>query len=219
MSVKGIFTIVLSLLLLLMPVSSATASSPAAKMITTGSAEINGVVAPAETSAFIGDRIATGKESTTSLSFSTGDSVVIPELTKAALGEHDGRVVLNLEDGTVSVVSKAKKPIVVMAHGARVEAAGNEPGEFSVTIHGNTLRVVPSSGAARVVTANRTGDIQPGTALDATLAPNPSPQGNNFVGSTLTWVIVGVAAAGTAVGVTAYELTKGSSSPAKLPPG
>jgi len=214
MNLRGILTLALSALVVLFVAGSAGASLSAAKMVTHGNAEINGVAAPAVTSAFVGDRISTGKEATSSLSFSGGDTVLIPELSKAALGLHDGRLVLDLEEGTVSVSSKSATPIVVMAHGARIMAAGNQPGSFSVTLHGNALHVVPSAGAARVETANRTGEIQPGTALDATLAPNlPSPQGNSFAASTTTWIIVGLTAAAVGGGIAAWELTQGSSSP------
>jgi hypothetical protein len=103
MKAKGIFTVVLSFLLLYLPAAPINASSAAGKMTTTGSAEINGVSAPAVTSVFVGDRIATQKQATTSLSFAGGDSVVLPELTQAALGQKDGRFVVNLQDGTVSV--------------------------------------------------------------------------------------------------------------------
>jgi hypothetical protein len=202
MKSKGILALTLSVLLLYMPVSSVAASSAAAKMITTGTAEINGVVAPAVTSAFAGDRISTEKEATTSLSFPGGDAVVIPELTRAALDEQDGHVIVSLEDGTVSVLNKSKTPIVIEAHGARIEAAANQPALYDVTLHGNALRVVARGGAAVVETANHTAEVQPGNALSATLAPNPpaAPQAALTSSSTWTWVGVGAGVGGLTLG-------------------
>jgi hypothetical protein len=119
MKVRGILAVALPLLLSYLPAAQISASSAAGKMTTTGSAEVNGVAAPAVTSVFVGDRIATKKEATTSLSFAGGDSVVLPELTQAALGQKDGRFVVNLQDGTVSVMNKTMTPILIEVHGAR----------------------------------------------------------------------------------------------------
>src|SRR5271154_7016510 len=61
MNMKGIVVVALSFLLLNVPASLIAASSAAGKIITTGSAEVNGVAVPAVTSVFVGDRIATQK--------------------------------------------------------------------------------------------------------------------------------------------------------------
>src|SRR5208282_1136874 len=150
MKAKGILVVVLSFLLLYLPVAPISASSAAGKMITRGNAEINGVAAPAVTSVFVGDRIATERETTTSLSCAGGDSVLMPERTKAAMGERDGHFVVSFEDGTVSVMNKTLTPIVVEVHGARIQAASNQPALYDVTVHGNVLRVVARGGVARV---------------------------------------------------------------------
>lgn len=212
MNLKGVFAVVLSACLVLLPVLSASAASApvSGQMITRGAAEINGIAAPAVTSVFAGDRIATEKGSTTSLAFPSGNSIVIPELSKATLGEKDGKVVVTLEDGAVSVVNKSATPIVIEAHGARIQAASRGPAVYNVVLHGNSLRVVASSGVARVETSDHVGNVTPGTALSANFAPEP-PQGGGV--STSTWIWVGVgAAAATGLGVGIYEATKGSSS-------
>ncbi len=214
MKAKGILVVVLSFLLLYLPVAPISASSAAGKMITRGNAEINGVAAPAVTSVFVGDRIATEKETTISLSFAGGDAIVMPELTRAALGERDGHFVVSLEDGTVSVMNKTLTPIVVEVHGARIQAASNQPALYDVTVHGNVLRVVTRGGVARVETPTRSGEVQPGNELDATLAPSPNPSpnppqpqvGNSSAG---TWLLIGsVAAGGTGLVLGAVALAK-----------
>lgn len=212
MNVRGVFAVVLSAFLVALPVLPASAASGpvSGQMITRGSAEINGIAAPAVTSVFSGDRIATESASTTSLSFSGGNSVVIPELSTAVLGEKDGRVVVQLQDGTVSVVSRSTTPIVIEAHGARIQAASSGPAVYNVVLHGNLLRVVATNGVARVETSDHVGNVTPGTALSANFAPEP-PQGGGA--STSTWIWVGVgAAAATGLGVGIYEATKGNSS-------
>src|SRR5208282_1237981 len=209
MNLKGAFAVVLSALLVLLPVVPASGASVAGQMITRGTAEINGVAAPAVTSVFAGDRIATEKASSTSLSFPSGNSVVIPELSKATLGEKDGRVVVRLEDGAVSVLNKGNAPIIIEARGARIQAASNAPAVYNVVLHGNALRVVASSGAAHVETADHAGDVTPGMALSATFAPAP-PQSSGISTSTWIWIVVGVAA-GVGLGVGIYEAEKGSS--------
>ncbi|HKV05083.1 MAG TPA: hypothetical protein VJO53_08260 [Candidatus Acidoferrales bacterium] len=211
MKVKPILVLVLSFLILSVPVAPIDASAAAGKMTTKGSAEINGVAAPAVTSVFVGDRIATQRETTTSLSFAGGDAIVLPELTKAALGQRDGRFVVNLVDGTVSVLNKTQTPILIEIRGARIQAASGQPSLYDVTVHGNALRVVARSGAARVETANRIGTIESGNALTATLAPIPSQPGNQLFGVS-TWVVATVAVgAATGLGVGLWEALKSSS--------
>jgi len=212
MNLKRAFAVVVSALLVLLPVAPASAASAAVsgQMITRGAAEINGVAAPAVTSVFAGDRISTEKASTTSLTFLGGNSVTIPELSKATLGESNGKVVVTLEEGTVSVVNKAATPIVIEAHGARIQAVSTAPAIYNVVLRGNSLRVVASSGVAHVETSDHVGNVTPGTALSANFSPAP-PQGGGL--STSTWIWIGVgAAAATGLGVGIYEATKGSSS-------
>jgi len=213
MKVKGVFVVILSFLLLNVPVAPISAASAAGKLITKGAAEINGVAAPPVTSVFVGDRIATQKEATTSLSFAGGDAIVMPELTKAGLGWSEGHFIVNLDEGTVSVLNKTQTPIVVETHGTRILAASGQPALFDVTIRGNLLRVVARGGVARVETPTRTADVQPGNEIDATLAPpNPPnpPQPQTAGGSSAgTWILIGsVAAGGTGLVLGAVALDK-----------
>jgi hypothetical protein len=197
MRLKKIFVITLSFILLYLPVVPVTASSAAGKMFTKGNAKINGVAAPQVTSVFSGDRIATEKETTTSLSFSGGDTVVISEMSKAALADSDARTIVRLEDGTVSALNKSPNPVVIEAHGARILPALNQAAIYDVILRGNSLRVVARGGVTRVETANKSADLQPGTELDATLAPpDPAPAASAGLSSAETWIIVGAAAAG-----------------------
>lgn len=209
--VKATLVAVLSVLLLYVPVAPAAASSAAAKMTTAGTAKLNGAVAPALTSAFSGDRIATGQNARTTLSFAGGSAVVIPQMSRVSLGMAGGHPTVNLESGTLTVLSKSGGPMVIMADGARITAKNSAV--YDVTVRGNSLRVVAREGEARVETANRSGNVSAGNALSATLAPNqaPSPASNSLCTST-DWAIVGIsAAAATGLGVGLYEAEKGSS--------
>jgi len=214
MKLKGTVVVILSLLLLYMPVAPAATNPAAGQMMTSkGTAAINGVTAPEVTSIFAGDRIATAKQSLTSLAFPGGDAVVIPELSKASLGTSDGHVFITLEEGSLSVLNKTATPIEIRAGGARIAAANGASALYEVTLHGNALRVVARNGAAHVETANRTGDVPAGMALNATFAPAPQQPagGNGFVLSTVDWALIAAgAAAGLGVGI--YEATKSSSS-------
>jgi hypothetical protein len=201
MRLKGIFAVTLSFLFLLAPVMPASGASAAGKMITHGNAEINGIAAPAVTSVFVGDRIATDKQAITSLSFAGGDAVVMPELTKATLGQSNGHYIVNLDEGTVSVLNKTHSAIVVQAHGALIKAALNQPALYEVTLHGDALKVIAHGGVARVETANGSSEVQPGNELNATLSPNapnsPNPPQSGVAGSSLgTGLAIGGAAAG-----------------------
>lgn len=219
MKVKAVVLLaVLSLLLVCIPASNA-APSAAAKMTTAGMATLNGAAAPALTSVFPGDRIVTEQKARTTLSFPGGDAVVIPEMTRVELGEASGRPLVNLESGTLSVLSKGKSPIVIIAHGARVTAV--EGSVFDVTMRGNALRVVARRGTARVETANRSGNVTAGNALTATMAPNNAssmPGAARAAFTSTDWAITGVAvAAATGLGVGLYEAEKGNSASPAVP--
>jgi hypothetical protein len=206
MKLKGITVLVLALAILFLPVSQVGAASTAAEMVTKGDATVNGTSAPSVTSVFAGDSISTAKKTVTSLNFSGGDAVVIPELTRASLAESDGHVVVNLEEGSVSVLNKAQSPLVIMARGARITAV-NQPALFDVTLHGNELRVIARDGAARVETANRTGVATRGTAVSATMSPSkPGSKPVVALGASNGLVLTAVAmgAAGAIVGGVSY---------------
>jgi hypothetical protein len=196
MQLKRFFVFALSFVLLYMPVAPVSASSAAGQMFTKGTAEINGVAAPTATSVFPGDRVTTEKETTTSLSFPGGDAAVISEMSKAALGERDGRLAVRLEDGTVSVLNKSAKPIVIEARGALIQAAGGQTSFYDVILRGNSLRVISRGGLVRVETANKTAELQPGNELDATVVPPDPPAIPTGLSSVSTWVVIGSAAAG-----------------------
>jgi hypothetical protein len=208
MHLKRFCVFALSFLLLCTPVTPVSASSVAGQMFTKGSTEINGVAAPAATSIFRGDRIATGKETTTSLSFPGGDAAVISEMSKAALGERGGRLAVRLEDGTMSMLNKSAKPIAIEAHGALIQAAAGQTSVYDVILHGNSLRVISRGGLVRVETANKTAELQPGTELDATVVPPDPPTIGAGLSSATTWIVIASAAAGVtglALGVVAIH--------------
>lgn len=215
MNWKGTRVVALSLVLLLLylPVAPAATNPAAGQMMTSkGTAAINGVAAPEVTSIFSGDRIATAKQSLTSLAFPGGDAIVIPELSKATVGMQDGHLCITLEEGSLSVLNKTATPIEIRAGGARIEAANGHAALYEVTLHGSALRVVSRSGAAHVETANHTGDVPTGMALNATFAQTTQPAGSNsFLLTTTDWLLIGAAAAA-GLGVGVYEATKGSSS-------
>lgn len=214
---KAALVVVLTLLLMYVPVTPA-APSAAAKMTTAGKAKLNGAEAPALTSAFPGDRIATERKSTTTLSFPGGDAVVIPEMSRVMLGEVGGHPLVNLVEGTLSVLSKRGAPLTVMAHGARITAVNGAV--YGVSLRGNALHVATRTGETRVETANRSGNIEEGHSLTATMAPQTvqGVQPGKKLLSSNTWV-VGLIAAGaaTGLGVGIYEAEKGNSASPSAP--
>jgi hypothetical protein len=195
MQLKKILIFAMSFVLLYVPVAPVTASPMVGQMFTKGNARINGVAAPHETSIFPGDRISTERGTTTALSFSGGDTVVISEMSKASLNDRDSHTILTLEDGTVSALNKSPNPVVTEAHGARIVSASNQAAVYDVILHGNALRVVSRGGVVHVETANKTADLQPGTELDATMAsPDPPPAGAGL-NTAEAWIVVATAAA------------------------
>jgi ferric-dicitrate binding protein FerR (iron transport regulator) len=178
------------------------AASAVAKMNTRGTAEVNGAVAPAESSVFSGDRITTRSEAAVALSLPGGDQVFLPEKSAAKVRQDGATVLLALESGGAIVVSRSAKPPMIEAIGVRIEPAG--AGIYEIALRGTALKVAARKGTAKVVASNRTMEVPEGKTLDATVAPPPQGQAGAAAG--LSALQTGVLVAGVVAGVVGLTL-------------
>jgi hypothetical protein len=194
MLAKAFLASCLSLLMVYLPVAPPATSAAVGQMTTRGTAEINGITAPTDTTVFAGDRIATRGETTAVLTMRGGDQVLLPSLSAATVARDESRVTISLEQGALAVLSKSKTPVMVAASGVRIQPVANAPAIYEVGVHGKALEVIARRGTALVETAGRSVEVKEGTELEATMAP---PQGASpALGTFETWTIVAAAAAG-----------------------
>ena len=195
MLAKALLASCLSLLMVYLPVAPPATSAVVGQMNTRGTAEINGITAPADTTVFAGDRIATRAQTTAVLTLSGGDQVFLPASSTASVERHENRVTLSLERGALAVLNKGRAPVVVAASGARIQPAANATAIYEVAVHGKTLEVIARRGTALVETAGRSVEVKEGTELEANMAP-PQAGGPGVLSSFETWTIIAAAAAG-----------------------
>ncbi len=193
---KAFLVSCLSLLLVYLPVTPPATPAVVGQMTTRGSAEINGVTAPADTTIFAGDRIATRQETTAVLTLPGGDQVLLPAMSTATVERNQGRVTFGLAQGGLAVLSKSKAPVIVAANGARIQPAANTAAIYEVAVHGKALEVIARRGTALVETSGRTVEVKEGSELEASMAP-PAPQmATGALSSFETWTLIGATAAG-----------------------
>ncbi len=207
------------LCLIYAPAASAATPPVVGKMSATGMVTINGVRMPAEVTLFGGDRIATERDATATLTFtftqpgaasSAGSGrLILPALSTAQLRLQSNQLVIALEQGAVAVVNRPADPMVIDAGGVRIEGVGGAASAFEVALNGKQLRVLAHRGTALVRNAERTLEVKEGMLLDATLtfteidaaSSAPEPQGPSGAGSLTGFQTLAVVVAVTA-GVT-----------------
>jgi len=203
MGSRSLAAIGLSLLLVYVPAAPADPAAAVGLIATSGRAEINGTAAPAETTLFSGDRIATWKETMSSLRLSGGDQIFLPSLTTAQVQGTGDQLEVTLERGAVAVRNLSGQRVVVQANGTRIQTA--QPGGiYEVAINGTVLKVLARRGTALVKGSNRTVEVKEGRIMEATTSPGPFASG--ALGPLWTVVLVAGAAAGfvgLALGITA----------------
>lgn len=194
------FLVFLTLLCLIYaPAASAATPPVVGKMSATGMVTINGVRMPAEVTLFGGDRIATERDATATLTLAGSGRLILPALSTAQLRLQSNQLVIALEQGAVAVVNRPADPMVIDAGGVRIAGVGGVASAFEVALSGKQLRVLAHRGTALVRTAERTLEVKEGMLLDATLAPEP--QGPSGAGSLTGFQTLAVVVAVTA-GVT-----------------
>lgn len=133
-----------------------------------GEATVNGVNAIGGASVFSGDRVATRKGATASVSMRGGDELVLGELTSVEVLDARNEITVPLDGGQLEYLSGPELPIVVTAGGTRIVPQGSG-GVYAVALHGDTLRVTARKGLAKLKSANNDVEIAEGKTLVATI--------------------------------------------------
>jgi len=173
MVAKAPLAVAFSVLLALPPLSLAGSPAVVGKMNMKGRVEINGTVAPAESTVFAGDRISTGNETALGLSLTGGDQVFLPSQSAVQVDRTGQQITVALERGALAVVNRSDQPLLVRAGGVEIQTAGPSGGLYEVAISGGNLKVLARKGTAMVRASNRTVEVKEGTTMEATL-PEPA---------------------------------------------
>lgn len=183
------------------PVAAPTAATAAVlgQVMVSGQAKINGTVTPSGATVFPGDRVATEAHTVAELVLSGGSKVLLPESTAVVVNKEAARVIVDLQAGSLAVLSKSKVPAFIDANGARIKPLADAPVVLEVAVQGNSLKVLAHRGSATIETAGKVLEVPEGKELDATMTPaSPNaPQIHSAGWSSLeTWVLIGAAGAG-----------------------
>jgi hypothetical protein len=200
---KGYLAVIVSLLLLQASITPAGAPAVVGTIKTKGNVQVNGMVVPGEGTLYAGDRIVTGKDTAASVALAGRDQVFVPEHTAAAIRPEGQRVRVVLEQGAVTVVSRAPQPVEVQAAGMRISASAG-PALYEVAVHGNALQVLSRRGVTLVTAANRTIEVPEGMKLEATAAGPEPVDGLSAFDKVVLVTAAGIGIAGFAVGLAAF---------------
>lgn len=152
---------------------------------------------------FSGDRVATRKGATASVSMRSGDELVLGELTSVEVVDARSEITVPLEGGQLEYLSGPALPIVVRAGGTQIVPQGRG-GVYAVAWQGDTLRVTARKGFAKCESASGNVQIAEGKTLVATIETLPQggqkpPNGSETEGSSghiVNYVIVAAGVAG-----------------------
>ncbi|HET6199616.1 MAG TPA: hypothetical protein VFD93_04695 [Candidatus Acidoferrales bacterium] len=168
-----------------------------------GEATINGVNAIGGASVFSGDRVATRKGATASVSMKDGDELILGELTSVEVEDARSEITVPLDSGQLEYLSGPELPIVVSAGGTQIVPQGRG-GVYAVALQGDTLRVTARKGFAKLKSANSEVEIAEGKTLVATIGTlqqegQKPPNGSEAKGSSghiVNYVIIAAGVAG-----------------------
>lgn len=186
----------LSLLLVFLPVAHGSNPVVIGKLSAEGSAQINGVAAPAGATVFDGDRISAAGKGLATLTLSTGNRVLVMEKSAAQVRRVKSHFGVAVERGTVGIVQRAGEPLLVLAGGLVVRPA-DESASYLVAIEGNSVTLSSASGKVTVEAANRSVTVESGKAMKFELAeaePAAPFFGNSVAATAFIVTAVGVAA-------------------------
>jgi hypothetical protein len=202
MTSKVILAMLSTALLVYAPIAeTAAATAPMlGQVMAKGNLKINGTATPSGGTIFSGDEVGTGTNTVAELVLNGGNKVLLPQTSAVVLNNDAARVIVNLKQGSLAVLSRSISPVFIDANGARIKPAANAAVVMEVAVLGNSLKVVMRRGSAEVATADKTLQVEEGKELDATTAP-AAPQGTGGAIATgsshfITWVLIGAAAAG-----------------------
>ena len=202
MKMNSFFTMLCSGLLVYQPMAAPAADSKATlgQIMVSGQADINGVTTSKGASVFVGDQVATQPHSVAEILLAADNKVLLPESSAVVLDQEAGRVVVNLKQGSLAVLSKTSTPAFFEANGARIKPAADVADVLEIAVRGNSLKILARRGSATVEAADKTLEVEEGKELDATVAPpSPPPQGFPQVAAHSrleTWVFITAVAAG-----------------------
>lgn len=178
MTNRTLVAVLCSLLLVYTPIAAPAAgtTSMLGQVMVKGTVKVNGMVTPSGTTVFSGDQVQTGTDTIAELVLAGGSKVLLPKSSAVALNNEAAQVIVNLQEGSLAVLSRTNAPAFVDANDARIMPAANTAVVLEVEVLGRSLKVLARRGSAIVETADKTLTVEEGKELDATMAP-PSPQG------------------------------------------
>lgn len=191
---NGSAAILCSLLLVFQPALAPAAPRAFGILNGKGLVRVNGIVAPAGTAVYPGNRIDTGPGAIAFVALPQGAKFVLGESTSVRTAASNRRRSVRLEKGTLGAVSTPQASLVVETRGVTIRSQ-RARGAYVVAVKGTSLQVFARDGAALVRAANRMVTIKKGMLLKATVAPPPAGSKSGQLKTVLLVAGVGAAAA------------------------
>ncbi len=170
-NVGRLIAVALVLLLVQLPLLGGT-GVPLGKVIPrAGRSLLNGADLTAETTVFLGDRVATQADGVALVLIPQGRQVQLAPSSSATLGGKGGELLVNLESGVALAQSGSSGSLSVAARGLMIRPSGMA--NYQVIIEGSFVTVSSQQGSVEVRGANRSLVVPSGKAMKFELAANP----------------------------------------------
>jgi hypothetical protein len=215
LSVKRMLAVLLSVLMLRpFPLEAAPTAAVLGSISSYGVVTVGDQTAPMESTLFAGDQVKTGAGSAV-IQYTEGTRVLLSDDSSAQFAASN----VQLQSGQMTFRSGAERGTTFLASSLRLEpAAANssaniilKDGKASVAVTEGTVRVVDPTGAKlATIQAGQAGVFTMASAATASAAATPpapsaaaaAPQARGAAAGTVWLLALGVASAGTIVGIT-----------------
>lgn len=182
MRTKAGIALLLSLALVVGPLSAGEKSTAWGNVRAQGRIEVNGVAVPSETTLFVGDRVNALDKGLATVTLGGGSQVFVIE-NSAAQFQADVKSV-TLERGALGVLHRGGDTVVVISRGAQIHPSKGKSARFLVKLEGKGFLLSSLSGDVDVVASNRTVTVPSGKTMRIELGgPPQGPSGAGASGA------------------------------------
>jgi hypothetical protein len=176
MNGRVVVSAVISLVLIVAPLSAGENSIAFGNLKAQGETEVNGMPVKVETTVFAGDLVSTKSKSSALLTLAGGNQVFVVENSAARF--HKDSKSVTLERGALGVLDRGGDIVKVTSRGTLLRPAKGKAARYVVKSEGKGLVLSSLRGDVEVVAENRTVTVPSGTSMRIEIAdPAPSPQG------------------------------------------
>ncbi|MFQ5778416.1 MAG: FecR domain-containing protein [Terriglobia bacterium] len=145
------------------PPVSAAAVAPLGRLVSTGTATINSVSVPGETTLYDGDRVVTGLGGWASIHLTQGDQVQVAAESQVQVRDRCNCIQLTLTQGLLTLRTEGDECVRVRSYGLAIQAEGKGRTIWEVRkLRDNFIQVAVQQGTVEVRSVGRSVRVPPG---------------------------------------------------------